>query len=205
MRLLISRRRHAMEKAGSQTTEEGANSSARKNSGLPQLWRGGRSKISSAIAGRDAERSPPAPPIGRGFCVVLAFAGAATLAQQLPPAPRAGSLPTPPVPAVRLSVPTPLPDPTGPALSYAELTRGKPITIAGRSIQLPHDAYVNARADIIDCLPGYYCGDPPEYQIVRGSSRVWVSINSGKVRVGHIARGEESAFDFLYEGLGQTR
>lgn len=82
----------------------------------------------------------------------------------------------------------------------ADATRGKPITIAGRRVQLPPDAYIAGTTDFLHCV-GNNCPDIPSILIQRGNSRVYVGTDSGKVFVSHIAPGEERNFDFLAEAL----
>jgi hypothetical protein len=87
--------------------------------------------------------------------------------------------------------------------SIADQTRGQRITIAGKAIQLPADAYV--RAEVVDalCAPelaaqaGKACPEVPAYDIVRGKSRIVVGVKTGRVNWREFAPGEERCFDFL--------
>ena len=150
-------------------------------------------------------------------------------AQATPPPPF--PFPTPiggfPIPETLSSFPTPAPRPT---LTLEEedrvrererqelLTKGAVITnvsgpetagtsieIADKIVQLPPDAYVEARWDEVwPCIPHPRgCMSGPFYDIRRGNSSIEVYIPFGVVVDQQIAPGEEEAFDFLKPVLSQ--
>jgi hypothetical protein len=85
-----------------------------------------------------------------------------------------------------------------PVVSLADQTRGRPITIAGRTVQLPADAAV--KGEVVTGGPCREC-DLPAYLIERRHSRINVGIRTGRINGQAIARGEEHAFDFLHQAL----
>ena len=159
-----------------------------------------------------------------GLYVATGVGVATTVAQQMPP--RASG--TPPAPSkappiiqpdkqpVLPPTPTRIPGETeaqyrdrllnahGRRYDPAQETRGKPITIAGRRVQLPPDAYVDTIImSVFACPAGQSCMEPPILQLARGRSWIYVSAESGQIdwKTASIAKGEERAFDFLREAL----
>ena len=80
-------------------------------------------------------------------------------------------------------------------------TRGKRITLGGKSVQLPPDAYVDGIVTDSLCAGIRTDCEVPFYNIRRGSSLINVGERSGRVISEHLAPGEERAFDFLKEAL----
>jgi hypothetical protein len=85
-------------------------------------------------------------------------------------------------------------------ITVGPTTKGCNISVAGKIIKLPDDAWVESRADRIECTMGYSCPKTPFYTIARGDSRIEVDY-SGKIWSEEIAQGNEGAFDFLKEAL----
>jgi hypothetical protein len=81
-------------------------------------------------------------------------------------------------------------------------TVGQPITIAGRIVQLPPDAYVEGTTVNSRC-PGEQRTDCAEAYLVikRGWSQVLVGSKSGRITGRNEGSGEEGVFDFLDEAL----
>lgn len=89
-------------------------------------------------------------------------------------------------------------------VNSAQATRGKPITIAGRTVQLPPDAYVAGVASHVSCMypsDPVKCPKPPHYEIVRGNSSMWIATTSGQIISENLAPGDARAFDFIREAL----
>jgi hypothetical protein len=82
-----------------------------------------------------------------------------------------------------------------------DTTRGKRITIAGRSVQLPSDAFIIGTSHLVNCGGGTECPDFPSIVIQRGKSTVWVGTDTGRIVNRSIAPGEDSQFNFLREAL----
>jgi hypothetical protein len=78
-------------------------------------------------------------------------------------------------------------------------TRGSTITIAGRRITLPPDAWVESYIVAGTCAGP--CPELPLYQIKRGNSIISVGIPTGRINGEQVALGEEGTFDFLKEAL----
>lgn len=96
---------------------------------------------------------------------------------------------------------------TSPTLSGPE-TRGKPIFVVDRVVQLPPDAYVESAGFLIghcirvdpQCPQGSLRGN--HWLIRRGNSTISVLYSSGAITFREtIALGEEGAFNFLKEAL----
>jgi len=79
-------------------------------------------------------------------------------------------------------------------------TRGKPITVGGKTVQLPPDGFVYGMVTDVLCAPGRTC-ETPFFIIQRGNSQVNVGVHSGRILEERLAPGEERAFDFLKEAL----
>jgi hypothetical protein len=73
-------------------------------------------------------------------------------------------------------------------------TKGYKIDVAGRTIQLPEDAYIGG-------LWRAHGAGGLFWEIIRGNSRLAVHKVTGEVLGMEIAPGEEGAFDFLLETL----
>ena len=82
-------------------------------------------------------------------------------------------------------------------------TAGSRITIGGKAIQLPPDAYVEGYVDSIFPLEGRSNPLTPIVGIRRGNSLISVSIPNGAIVYENIAPGEERTFDFLKAALTQ--
>ncbi|MBM3156157.1 MAG: hypothetical protein FJ004_02600 [Chloroflexi bacterium] len=80
-------------------------------------------------------------------------------------------------------------------------TMGSTISVAGKMIKLPDDAYVEYWVVFIECSVGTSCPQTPFYIIARGDSRLAVEQISGKILNEEIASNEEGAFNFLKEAL----
>ena len=179
---------------------------------------------------RRESRGKDTPPIRRlrriGIAAVLGFtmvgfaaAGMVVAAQQLPPRPvgapvrtpppelveKAGNLPPPPAALLEQQRREHKNELIGTPRVYdiAVESRGKPVTIAGRQVPLPPDAYVSGILSHVLCDParlaelGKTCPETPALIIKRGNSTIIVGIASGQVSQETIAPGEERTFDFL--------
>lgn len=80
-------------------------------------------------------------------------------------------------------------------------TKGATITVAGKNIKLPDDAYWDGIAMEVSCLNEVPCAQTPIIGIVRGKSEIGVSINTGQIAGEKVAPGEEGAFAFLDKEL----
>lgn len=153
--------------------------------------------------------------------VALAAAGMVAEAQQLPPRPvgAPGVVPTPPAALVEKARRLPPPPAArlerdrrahknelsagGRVVDIAVESRGKPVTIAGKQVPLPPDAYVSGVLSSVVCDPvelaarGRTCPETPALIIKRGNSTMIVGIATGRVSQETLARGEERSFDFL--------
>ncbi len=87
--------------------------------------------------------------------------------------------------------------PGGTVFGFPQETRGRPVEIAGRMVQLPADAYVDGVITNALCAPGAELCETPALVIRRGASHVTVGTRSGRVLNGRTAPGDEHAFDFL--------
>ena len=80
-------------------------------------------------------------------------------------------------------------------------TKGITLTIAGKKIKLPDDAFVEH--NIVDAVGP--AGGPrietPVLVLKRGNSTLSISVTSGKIHEEKLAPGEEKAFDFLKKAL----
>jgi len=139
-----------------------------------------------------------------------------TTAQQQPPGvrserarPLAGAVQRPPVP-------TRVPGETdaqyrqrvldaaksgGQTFDYARDTRGKPITVGAKTVQLPPDAYVEGITTNVLCVANRPCPETPFYTVRRGGSWINVAVRSGTILAEQTAPGEDHVFDFLKEAL----
>lgn len=86
----------------------------------------------------------------------------------------------------------------------ADVTRGKEVTIAGRKVQLPEDAYVEGISWNM-CIVGEPC-HPVTFGIVRGTSTVGVDAQTGEILYNTLKPTEEQlidreAFQFLEEAF----
>lgn len=77
-------------------------------------------------------------------------------------------------------------------------TAGSVVTLGGRSVQLPPDAYVTGEVTHNNCLPGP-CPETPALIIRRGNSTIYVGIRSGLVddSASQVIPGEAHLFEFL--------
>ncbi len=80
-------------------------------------------------------------------------------------------------------------------------TKGMTITIAGKKIKLPDDAYIEYDVSSVTISPGKTGPETPYFVIARGNSRILVPQHSGKIYSETIAPSEEGAFNFLKEAL----
>ncbi len=85
--------------------------------------------------------------------------------------------------------------------NIAQETRGVAIIVAGKTVQLPPDAYVEAIVTGVTCGSARSCAETPGYVIGRGHSRIGVAMDSGRILSETTAPGEESFFTFLKEAL----
>jgi hypothetical protein len=83
--------------------------------------------------------------------------------------------------------------------------KGQPVTLGGKRIPLPPDAYLEEVVVSMNCapLPGTaaVCPELPLAVIRRGQSRLFVSMRSGKISHEQTVAGEESAFHVLRAAL----
>jgi hypothetical protein len=84
---------------------------------------------------------------------------------------------------------------------FREHTRGAKLRIAGKDVQLPPDAYVDAYVVRVMCIAGQKCPETPLYTIKRGNSYISVTLRTGAITHEQVARGEEGTFMFLREAL----
>ena len=75
-------------------------------------------------------------------------------------------------------------------------TRGAQISVAGKIIKLPDNAYIEVRITSTTCGKEP-CLKAPIYSIIRGKSRIVFSAVDGEVDREEITPGEEGAFDFM--------
>jgi hypothetical protein len=75
------------------------------------------------------------------------------------------------------------------------------IGIAGRTLQLPADAYVSAYEPYVQCTAGTPCPDPPIYELHIGTASLRIEAQSGTVLEESIVEGQSGAFDFVREAL----
>ncbi len=87
------------------------------------------------------------------------------------------------------------------ALTPGTQTRGAMIHVAGRAVQLPPDAYVDAYEPYVQCTAGQPCPDVPIYELRRGAASLRVEAQSGAVIEEDIVPADTGAFDFLREAL----
>lgn len=80
-------------------------------------------------------------------------------------------------------------------------TKGMTITIAGKKIKLPDDAYIAHDVSSVTRSPGKTGPETPYFVIARGNSKILIPQRSGKIYSETIAPGEEGAFNFLKEAL----
>lgn len=78
-------------------------------------------------------------------------------------------------------------------------TAGSVITVAGKSVQLPADAWVAEYAAMGQCPAGSAtpCPEVPFMVIQRRTSTISIGLRTGKVNWENTVPGEEDAFDFL--------
>jgi hypothetical protein len=84
-------------------------------------------------------------------------------------------------------------------------TKGKPIQVAGITIQLPQDAYIEGYYLLEGygaSPPGTKIPPPPHYGIARGEGLAFVSEVTGEYE---IAKGPRELFHFLIDALGAAR
>jgi hypothetical protein len=95
----------------------------------------------------------------------------------------------------------------GRIINLAAETRGQLVTIAGRQVRFPSDAYVEGWITNISCLavdskrPAEPCAEAPAYHIRRGQSSISVGALTGRINGEQLAPGEEHFFDFLKDAL----
>lgn len=80
-------------------------------------------------------------------------------------------------------------------------TKGMTITIKGKKVKLPNDAYIEYYVTEGIPSPGAKMPELPILIIARGNSRIDISKGSGTINRETIAPGEEGAFNFLKEAL----
>ena len=80
-------------------------------------------------------------------------------------------------------------------------TRGAIITVAGKKIKLPDDAYIDSLITIVEPLPGVPTYATPIYVISRGKSKVSISAPTGQLVFERISSEEKGIFDFLDKEL----
>jgi hypothetical protein len=81
-------------------------------------------------------------------------------------------------PAVATS---PAPTPPSYALTPGPEIRGATISVAGKTVHLPADAYISDYEQYIQCVVGQACPDPPIYELRRGASSVRIAAQSGTI------------------------
>ena len=81
------------------------------------------------------------------------------------------------------------------------IMKGATVTIKGKKIKLPDDAYRDSRITEIYPVGGKKPWETPYLVIVRANSRIFVAENSGYILREETAPGEETAFDFLKKAL----
>ena len=89
-------------------------------------------------------------------------------------------------------------------LQLEERTRGQEITIAGRAIQLPPDAYVGRFIPDVLSLGIFVCAEPPLLEIRRGEAAVLVSAVTGQLARPPLAPEEREVFAFLLDAVPST-
>jgi hypothetical protein len=97
---------------------------------------------------------------------------------------------------------------TGPRVSMFDHTKGTKVRIAGKEVQLPEDAGIVHRVVVgmIRQEDLMKFGPPPDSQrlvIRRGQATVSVGTRTGKIYRINTPPGQEGAFNFLKEALGQ--
>lgn len=80
-------------------------------------------------------------------------------------------------------------------------TRGAIITVAGKKVKLPDDAYIKHFIVEILCAPGQKCLQAPVYVVGRGNSEIAFSARTGEIGQEKVAAGEQGTFDFLKRAL----
>jgi hypothetical protein len=80
-------------------------------------------------------------------------------------------------------------------------TKGALISIAGKAVQLPPDAFIAGTVSTFGCVVPHPCPQTPIVVLQRGNSTIAVSVPTGAVVSEKVAPGEEAAFDFLQEVL----
>ncbi|MBI4287424.1 MAG: hypothetical protein HY671_03210 [Chloroflexi bacterium] len=80
-------------------------------------------------------------------------------------------------------------------------TKGVTITLAGKKIKLPEDAFIEHNIVDVVSPPGGPRIETPVLVLRRGNSTISISVPSGKVHEEKLAPGEEKAFDFLRKAL----
>lgn len=81
------------------------------------------------------------------------------------------------------------------------IVKGATVTIKGKKIKLPDDAYRDSRITEIYPVAGKKPWETPYLVIVRGNSRIFVAENSGNILREETAPGEQEVFDFLKRAL----
>jgi hypothetical protein len=80
-------------------------------------------------------------------------------------------------------------------------TRGTTVSIRGKPIKLPDDAYVESVVARTSCGVGMPCSETPLILIRRGDSTISLSGGSGTILRETVAPGQEQAFAFLKDAL----
>jgi hypothetical protein len=75
-----------------------------------------------------------------------------------------------------------------------EITKGAEIEVGNRKLKLPNDAYLDG---LVVSDHSYDHDDLPAYIIKRGSSKIKISVETGKIIDKEIAAGESTIFEFL--------
>ena len=85
--------------------------------------------------------------------------------------------------------------------AYGPHRKGDFVIIKGIKIKLPDDTYNDGFVAGVDVPMGKPQPETPYYIIVRGNSRILVTVHTGKILREIIAPGEENTFDFLKRAL----
>lgn len=80
-------------------------------------------------------------------------------------------------------------------------TMGSQITLRGRQVQLPADAYVYAYVVTVTCESGKPCPPTPLYVVERGQSRLSVAQPTGQIVQEQVAPTDSNPFDSIKRQL----
>jgi hypothetical protein len=109
-----------------------------------------------------------------------------------------------PVPDEATPPPPQLPTVEPPVIhNFPEETRGKLITVAGKQVQLPEDAYIEGVMVAVEPVPGRTPVKPPVVILRRGESGVAVEDATGHMYLGVPEDAVRRDFAFLIDILGE--